>query len=494
MNDGMDERGDTVVGEAADPSEAESPPCEPGLSSLVTGLAAVILVLCLSLFGYLQATVRPLERVPAPEEALALMVGRSLELDRAMAATSPPEQVLYAVFLGAGAGELEQSIRWYEELAKESENPLVHLHLAVLEGEAGRTEALHGRLRTWEGFGAPWPLVGRLVRAAYFQGRLDRADEQELQAGLAELAPAGWFYDRLAIRLAERAGDRALLEATEAAAKRRVEPLLRRLRLLAALQGAVVVLGILSFLAIVFQDRGRRLLPIGTAPIPPPWRGRVGAAVLTRGGAVGAVLVLLFLFVSDDNLLLRLAATPVTSLPLLWLADRHLFKPAGLRFREGLGLRAMPGTLGRLGLATLALAGLAFLGEGVLDVVADAFDYASHWTEWFDADLAWGTAPLLATALIEYVVFAPLFEELVFRGLLFGTLRRRLGFAPAALVSAAIFALAHGYGALGFASVFWSGLLWAWAFEKTGSLLPGIAAHALNNLLVCLGVLGLLRP
>lgn len=490
----MDEDRITVVDEAPGPADTEPHLPEPGLSPVVTAVAAVVLLLCLSLFGYLQVTVRPLERVPEPAEALALTVGRSLELDRAMAATSPLEQVLYVMFLGAGSGELDESIRWYEELAAVSEEPLVHLYLAILEGEAGRTEALRERLEGWEGFDEPWPLLQRIVEAAYVQGRLDRGAEQELQAGLAELAPAGWFYDRVAIRLAERAGDRALLDATEAAAGARVEPVLQRLRLLAALQGVVVVLGILSLLAIVFRDRGRRVLPIGTAPIPPPWRGRVGAAVLTRGGAAGAVLVLLLLFVSNDNLLLRLVATPLTALPLLLLADRYLFTPAGLRFREGLGLLPMPGTLGRLGLATLALTGLAFLGEGVFDLVAEATDSASHWTEWFDADLAWGPAPILATALIEYVVFAPLFEELIFRGLLFGTLRRRLAFGPAALASAAIFALAHGYGALGFASVFLSGVLWAWAFEKTGSLLPGMAAHALNNLLVCLGVLSVLRP
>ena len=37
------------------------------------------------------------------------------------------------------------------------------------------------------------------------------------------------------------------------------------------------------------------------------------------------------------------------------------------------------------------------------------------------------------------------------------------------------------------------GVLWAWIYEKTGSILPGILAHAINNLLVCLAVMALLR-
>ncbi|TKB85135.1 MAG: CPBP family intramembrane metalloprotease, partial [Nitrospira sp.] len=36
-------------------------------------------------------------------------------------------------------------------------------------------------------------------------------------------------------------------------------------------------------------------------------------------------------------------------------------------------------------------------------------------------------------------------------------------------------------------------VLWAWLYERTGSLIPGMIAHATNNLLVCLAVMALLR-
>jgi len=77
--------------------------------------------------------------------------------------------------------------------------------------------------------------------------------------------------------------------------------------------------------------------------------------------------------------------------------------------------------------------------------------------------------------------------------LLYAILRRRFPFMPAAFMSASLFAVAHGYGLIGFVSVLWSGFLWAWMYEKTGSLLPGMIAHATNNLLVCLAVMALLR-
>ena len=91
------------------------------------------------------------------------------------------------------------------------------------------------------------------------------------------------------------------------------------------------------------------------------------------------------------------------------------------------------------------------------------------------------------------VVFAPLFEEVVFRGILFATLRSALRPGSAIVLSGAIFGVAHGYGALGFLDVASSGMLWAWAFERTGSVLPGMAAHAVTNLMVTITVLVLLR-
>jgi membrane protease YdiL (CAAX protease family) len=64
---------------------------------------------------------------------------------------------------------------------------------------------------------------------------------------------------------------------------------------------------------------------------------------------------------------------------------------------------------------------------------------------------------------------------------------------PAALATGAIFAGAHGYGLIGFAAVAWSGTIWAVGYERTGSLLPGMVAHALSNLMSTMSFVVLLR-
>ena len=128
-----------------------------------------------------------------------------------------------------------------------------------------------------------------------------------------------------------------------------------------------------------------------------------------------------------------------------------------------------------------------------LGALSEWLGLSSHWTEWFEADLAWGGKSAVAGSLLGAVIFAPLFEELLFRGALYGTLRVKLHWSLAAVASAVIFAAAHGYGLAGFGSVLTSGLLWCWAYEKTGSLLPGMIAHAANNLAVAITLLALLR-
>jgi len=84
------------------------------------------------------------------------------------------------------------------------------------------------------------------------------------------------------------------------------------------------------------------------------------------------------------------------------------------------------------------------------------------------------------------VIAAPLSEELFFRGFIFGGLRNRLSFPVAAVFSAAIFGLFHYTGPDSIAVVPQLALLGfalAWLYEKTGSIYPPIAVHAVNNAL-----------
>jgi uncharacterized protein len=96
-------------------------------------------------------------------------------------------------------------------------------------------------------------------------------------------------------------------------------------------------------------------------------------------------------------------------------------------------------------------------------------------------------------AIIAAVVMAPLVEEVVFRGVLFQGLKRRLGLWPGALLSGLLFALVHVEVSQPIYSggLFLLGVLFAWTMHRFGSLLVPIAAHAVfNGISVGLALLG----
>jgi membrane protease YdiL (CAAX protease family) len=91
--------------------------------------------------------------------------------------------------------------------------------------------------------------------------------------------------------------------------------------------------------------------------------------------------------------------------------------------------------------------------------------------------------PLAVAVLVPTAtLLAPLTEELLFRGALFGWLRERLPWWAAAVISAAIFAGAHLIPAL-FPSFFVFGLVAAAVYQYTRSTLNTFVMHASQNTL-----------
>lgn len=82
--------------------------------------------------------------------------------------------------------------------------------------------------------------------------------------------------------------------------------------------------------------------------------------------------------------------------------------------------------------------------------------------------------------LVLLALLAPLVEELVFRGLLYGWVAGRWGGLAAWLVSSIAFAAAH-YEPAHVVLVLPLGLLFGWLRRRTDSLLPSLVAHILNN-------------
>ncbi len=100
-----------------------------------------------------------------------------------------------------------------------------------------------------------------------------------------------------------------------------------------------------------------------------------------------------------------------------------------------------------------------------------------------------GSTLNLVLVVVIITVLAPLGEELLFRGYVFGALRNWRGLWPAAIITGLIFGAVHiGSSPIGYVvplAFFGFGL--CMLYHRTGSLYPCIALHAANNSLA-LGV------
>ena len=138
----------------------------------------------------------------------------------------------------------------------------------------------------------------------------------------------------------------------------------------------------------------------------------------------------------------------------------------GARVGQAMGWGVAAGVLA-------ALAGLAYIHVsqrlGLMPDVTHQLDGGSTQERWL----------LQLWLLVLAVVAAPLFEEFLFRGLIFGGLHRTWGTAPAIVASAAVFAIVHPPTSM--IPVFGLGLCTAAAYNRTKMLLSPMVAHAIYN-------------
>ena len=81
---------------------------------------------------------------------------------------------------------------------------------------------------------------------------------------------------------------------------------------------------------------------------------------------------------------------------------------------------------------------------------------------------------------IVAVVIAPIFEEILFRGILYQFLRRKGNVVLAIVISSTIFSLLHCNSAQ-LLPILGLGMLFCFIFEVTGSLVASIVVHMINN-------------
>jgi uncharacterized protein len=205
-----------------------------------------------------------------------------------------------------------------------------------------------------------------------------------------------------------------------------------------------------------------------------------GAAVLGVVLALGAGILLgipaAFLPTEDDGDL----STGANVLIQLATALGFLLTPMALvAWRGAPTVREI---IARLGIRRFA-PGPAFkwMAAAVGAYLLFALFYSQLITQPEQEDIAEGFGPVPVQILL-IVIAAPISEEVLFRGYLFGGLREKLSTWVAALIAGTIFGALHALtGISAVPPLIALGAIFCLLYEKTGSIVPGIILHVLNN-------------
>jgi len=476
------------VPEGAD-TEALPPAPRSRFSILVTAVCSIVVAVYIGLpLGPLLRDASPLTQLERPVESLQRLVTRELDLDEAMR-QGPRWQWRLYWFLNGGDDPRREARTSYEEVVNAVDSDAAFLGWTILLAESRQTRRAQDAIAHWEERGGGATRMADWVRAAYFGPPPGRETARALIGEIREGLEPDWFADTLVERIAARVGDATDGGRAKAAVLARGTALAGRVRALWAL---VTILLAGGAVALVAALAGRGMTRVADAPLPPEWSTADGYALFVRvlGGPQAIVLGAYFLVrrvAALDGALSLAADLPV----FLWVGGYLHRRDASACATFGLVPRR-DGWAPLLGV-TLILVAVALVSDAVIDTSSTLLGVRAHWADGFSEDLLWASRWTFVTNTFATTVWAPVIEELTFRGLLYATLRTRLGVAPAALLSAVVFALPHGYAAAGSLSVLVSGVLWALAYERTRSLLPGLLAHSANNVLSPLWLVALLR-
>ncbi len=219
-----------------------------------------------------------------------------------------------------------------------------------------------------------------------------------------------------------------------------------------------------------------------TDQISVPWK--TGDAVAATSLVFGAFVVLLLLAPAMDavykgevgSLVPWFAATAEGAfLVAVWLFGVNRYR-TGWRVADLRGPRTPRSFL----LPWLVVvASLGFASAYVLVLASLGLD--SLWPSPVPEELTGhGVRRLLNGAIV--VGLGPFAEEVFFRGFLLAALVRPFGVLRAAVVSSAVFALAH-LSLSAMVPILFTGLLLAWLYLRSRSIWPPVMAHAAQNLL-----------
>jgi membrane protease YdiL (CAAX protease family) len=403
---------------------------------------------------------------------------------------------------------LGQSLEFYEQSAKsDPEDRLTQLSQGLVLATLGRTgdseEVLRRALKEEQGERGRAQMRAALVAAGSAHptpGQIEAA-----QQAVGDLVPGPAFLARLYLAN----GDQERAEQALRTGRERADSLIAPLLAVAAIWALVLLAGLIGLIALAASRKRRQ----GTRPAPARWGLREGLEAL-----------ILFFIV-------QLAVSPAL---LLWpgLVERQpsvLFIPSVIGGLSAVAwVRLMTPGARSMGWRTRRVGRQLLIGIAAAGVMVPFVIGLEHVVQAISAQPAEQplvpifteavTWPARVALILGVAAVVPVVEETVFRGILYGAMRRRWSVGVAALASGVIFAVGHPHanlavghphvGPIGLLLLYLAsllayvasllpyvaiGMILAWLYERTGSLVAPAAAHGAFNLLNVAALLVLFR-
>jgi len=219
----------------------------------------------------------------------------------------------------------------------------------------------------------------------------------------------------------------------------------------------------------------------------PFWRGVLSAlGSIAMGFAVSTLALIVMIFavvLATGHAPSMNAGHPVVAAAeVVFYVAAGCFAWWGLRACGRQPFRKLTGRDGRAILIGIAMLFIARIGMAAQLMLTHQTKHVQAGFEHFDVTSKTPAITTIAVSLavLSLVVVAPVVEEMVFRGLLFGALAGRLGVLGSAVITALLFGAVHGDPVL-FPSLAAIGFIGALAYAATGNLWVSIILHASSN-------------
>ncbi|MFA4981257.1 MAG: CPBP family intramembrane glutamic endopeptidase [Candidatus Omnitrophota bacterium] len=252
---------------------------------------------------------------------------------------------------------------------------------------------------------------------------------------------------------------------------------------------AVLLLGIFVLGALVSVRLSRKKIDIATyVPQPVKWGildvAKVAILCLFFGYMVTlteSALVRIFSIIKNDNFRMVVNSSILDTLVIVFIlyfaVGQYKEKLASLGISaKNFSRNVFYGIVGYIAAVPILVAILI-----ITVAVITALKYMPEKQPIVELFLKEKNAPLLIFTTLFAAIAGPVVEELFFRGFMYNALKKRAGIIWAMLITAAVFAGLHAH-LVGFLPIMVLGIVLAYLYEKTGTLVSSITVHIMHNL------------